>query len=487
MASWFKWVGVFCLLILNAYSPAAYSNEPWRPRRSGDLPLEVFHNDSVRVKNCRLVWVNYEAIQRDFPATRAWSEAQIDQWILDQASYVSRTQLRLAGVRFTRDFEFDANDVKADYRQAGWNRSGTIEMNVGNEVAGMVDLKGNGLSARQTGSAERQIRDFQSAHGVAREIESVQNQAATDGMVGIHNALEEVYKQQLVQRLADIDHAAGGPAMQTVDSYFVMEYPFRIYRDGMEIPAAAVGRQAHLGRVYSEGHGPILDGKTWGMQYSRSGAMADYGNVGFADARIRYEEGAPKMVNGQPSQHFDFAMQVAKEKDRTKRQAMVSGKIASLGSGLEADWQKARTTLKAKPVAVRPDMERIFDEAIDRVKTQRFRLPGMGNAQDAAEATLALASDWPEATWKRVAEELKKAPDGPFAEIVRRRLAYLDKEVKINPARQLALATEIERFGSLIADRKLQTEMQRAVRAFHAIGMGRRFVEFACGILGRKK
>ncbi len=101
----------------------------------------------------------------------------------------------------------------------------------------------------------------------------------SDGLMTLGEAIAEVTRQKAIQMFFDITAADNKNQHETVESYFVISFPFNIIkRNGELIPAGAVGRQSHVNHF----EGYKIPSALWFDKYSQmtsSGAAIDFGNT----------------------------------------------------------------------------------------------------------------------------------------------------------------------------------------------------------------
>jgi hypothetical protein len=182
----------------------------------------------VRVKTAKVVSANYELLAHDFPAVQAILEAHpgnlpaghaaIDQWILDNAGYIARTQaMNVSGGQLHTEIDYEAPSYPAPKaaRPDGYRRG--LIFDTGEGI-----LDGKGFGSDDPGLSERMNR-----HGLAT----------------LEDCIRERDMTEIIQRIGD----AHGGKIKMARSYAVIDWGFDMKMpDGTLVPAGGYLRQAHL-------------------------------------------------------------------------------------------------------------------------------------------------------------------------------------------------------------------------------------------------
>jgi len=186
--------------------------------------VEVLNGNAVtslaiayRVPTARVLIADYALIRKDFPQTHAMTNAEIDQWLLDQSGYLAKGQIELgekAGVN--SEISYDPKDRKDVLRPPQYDRALVFEAQGG----GLIDGKGFGASAPRLDSH---------ANGLMETYQSVREYLYT-------KATKAIFK-----------HADA--AYNVVDAYAVIDWGFDVHEygeSGKSYRAGAILRQAHV-------------------------------------------------------------------------------------------------------------------------------------------------------------------------------------------------------------------------------------------------
>ncbi len=182
------------------------------------------------LQNAHVILADYELIQHDFPQLEKRSHAEIDQWLIEHAAFISLPQLSQSEVN-TPILTTDAS-VQA-YRPAEYGRAAVFPVE-----GGLLDAKGVGALAPDS-----------TGHGT--------------GLATLGEVMREYAYEKLVHRL--LEHAGAG--ITTVRSYAVIDAGFdEIFKDGSRDPAGIIVRQAHQ-RFYGnhpdrKGASSVFDGRS---------------------------------------------------------------------------------------------------------------------------------------------------------------------------------------------------------------------------------
>ena len=183
------------------------------------LPLtEVY-----RVPTARVLVADYALIRHDFPQVKNLSEAQIDEWVLKQAGYLSKSQIK-KGVPEHTNTEIPnlPADHKAALRPPEYNRALVLEV----EGGGLIDGKGFGS-----------------------ETPALKTHA--NGLLETHAALREHFYTKAVHEVFVHEQVP----YEVVNSYAVIDWGFEVFDHYQQKPhrAGAILRQAHVRGTEEDG------------------------------------------------------------------------------------------------------------------------------------------------------------------------------------------------------------------------------------------
>lgn len=289
------------------------SLEDYRPF----IALEPY--EAVKVSGTEVAWADYEALARDFPFLAGLPGLQVDQWIVDHFSYISKYQIELGELRNMKIPT--TGETTTVYRQANYapeflEFQGRGDIVVVNDPrtgrpAGLVDRKGVGVSRRKFQENFEILRQFEK-EGNAKGIET---RNLSNGLMYLGEAMIEAAALKVTQRVFDIlnfrrefdqpfpDLPIFRQApLQTIEGYFVLKFPFDLLAgDNPALPAAIYARQAHVGRVWA---GKIYTDKVNIKQADFFFALCDGGTV-----RVRLpelKENAKKIAGGPDLLHYQM-------------------------------------------------------------------------------------------------------------------------------------------------------------------------------------
>jgi hypothetical protein len=154
---------------------------------------------------------------------------------------MSRAQLKLKGIR-NSEIPVEQGTMRTGYRPPRYGRAAILEAEFEGEKIGLVDLKGVGLE-----SADFDVKQFEAAGNDQPKIDKVRTNPNSSGGMDLAEAIRETARQQATQRHL----VARDLPYETVETYFIIELPFRWLREkGRTLQAAIYGRQAHYGREH---------------------------------------------------------------------------------------------------------------------------------------------------------------------------------------------------------------------------------------------
>ena len=170
----------------------------------------------VRIKNAKIVLVDYDLVRKDFPAMVNKSNDEIDRWILDQVAFISKPQAAQTVVNSPIEV---ADEFRQAWRPPEYGRALVYDMvhPDSGEKIGLMDAKGVGS-----------LRPGQVDHG--------------NGIATLGEAIREyLYEGMMRNVLNDAD-----VPNQIVGSYAVIDAGFDLkHADGSTSPAGFYLRQAH--------------------------------------------------------------------------------------------------------------------------------------------------------------------------------------------------------------------------------------------------
>lgn len=288
-------LGLLTLLPQFVLCGFSFAHEFLRPRTPAELG-EVAIEEAQRLNHVKVPWANYELIKRDFPALTHLSNAEIDQWLLENFAFTSPDQRELDGIRQT-PLDRNPSITKTAYRPKGWNRAALLEaLDAEGKTIGMVDVKGFGLGKASADDMKWQKSQYLAAcepkNSASREerLNCLRIQDHSDGLMSAGEAIAETTRQMALQRLFELESSP----YEVVETYAILIPSHQILKkDGETLPAGLYLRQAHFGRfsglpvsaeIYRDDHG--------GKQYTATRTAVDMGGVIITQKRLAERYGA---------------------------------------------------------------------------------------------------------------------------------------------------------------------------------------------------
>ncbi|HLE01522.1 MAG TPA: HEAT repeat domain-containing protein [Bdellovibrionota bacterium] len=317
------------------------ADEYYRPDEPVDLPANTVRDEMVRIKEAKVAWADHAVLRRDFPTLRQKTNAEIEQWILDQFAYVSRTQLDLSDVR-SAAIPADLSRTRQGFRPPDYNRAAVLEAGAGQ---GFVDVKGVGHPEGNAGYVASQQELARTSAGDPFKMKQLRTQGHSDGLMSLGESIAEVTRQRSAQRLFDLRNAATGSNFQTVESYFIISTPIEILKEGEQtIPAAIYGRQSHIGRVTGLKVPDDIYTDPFGKKQASSfGTAVDFGGVLIEDRRLNSNFGAfpeADSKNPQASKAWVWGHETAEAYQKRGDTKAIYRHIEEMLAPIEGDWKQ---------------------------------------------------------------------------------------------------------------------------------------------------
>lgn len=169
---------------------------------------------AVYVNTARVILKDRDLIERDFPQTKALSDSQLNDFLLNRAAYLSLPQ---AAQRETNTpVSTNPNLIVLAYRPEYYGRALVFQTPEGP----LIDVKGSG-------SLEPKPHDDYKFH--------------QNGLISLGESIREFIWQKAVQKIFD----AEGGKYSTVGCYAVIDWGFDVLDRGRVLPAGAVLREGH--------------------------------------------------------------------------------------------------------------------------------------------------------------------------------------------------------------------------------------------------
>lgn len=264
----YKLILVYLLLILTTagFHISSSANERFRPQTPEDL--QVFESEQGhRLLKARVMYADYEAIREDFAFLKEADDNTINQWILSFA-HISKTQLRLWGIRFVGRGQPHPLDLPKDtdlagfydqseyidkasdlniYRPWGYGRADVMKVyDPTGRAAGLIDMKGTGSDR-----TEGQVKEFFQAAKLGEserrlKLNRLFNRDHSDGLMAGGEGVAEITREKAIRYQLEVENLKSNTAWGTVRNYFLVDTGLEILKsDGTTTPAAIVARQAH--------------------------------------------------------------------------------------------------------------------------------------------------------------------------------------------------------------------------------------------------
>lgn len=165
----------------------------------------------VRLKNAKIIMADYQLLRRDFPELHSMSQAEIDQWLLDQSAFVAKDQL--SAVNANTPIEV-TGETKVGFRPKDYGRAMVYKTS----DDGLLDAKGVGVKGARAGDH-------------------------SDGLMSLGEGIREYVYEKMVNHIFTNED----PSLKTVGSYAVIDTGFDVrHADGSTSPAGIYLRQAHI-------------------------------------------------------------------------------------------------------------------------------------------------------------------------------------------------------------------------------------------------
>jgi hypothetical protein len=209
----------------------------------------------VKLDHSKVMIADYELLRRDFPALVHLENNQIDDWLLENFTYISKDQVSQTIVN--TKIKTISNQKRKAYRPPEYGRALVYEAQFEGAKIGLMDVKGAGG-----------IKPSHASH--------------RSGTMTLGEALREFSYEKMVTNI--VDHS--GIENKVVGSYAVIDAGFDvIHPDGSKSPAGLYFRQAHRRLTEAEtgrGNGwlPIKWLDRFEALFSKYGLWANYNYQG---------------------------------------------------------------------------------------------------------------------------------------------------------------------------------------------------------------
>lgn len=231
------------------------------PRNIEDI--ENYLGPLTQVKNyhvpgSRVSWADYDRLKADFPFLKGLDNAQINQWIVDNFATISEHQLRL-GTLVNEEIKVDKSRSSTGYRSGDQGRGDTVVVfDLEGRPYGLMDRKGVGVGEKL---ADRLLAVGEFYKSIGNPDVMVKDAAMTNGILDHTDGVKEAAIMKLTQAYYDLENINLGAKAgvfnprQTIEGYFVIEFPFNAWWEDDPSKASIYARQAHVGRFW---HGPVF-------------------------------------------------------------------------------------------------------------------------------------------------------------------------------------------------------------------------------------
>lgn len=270
-------------LLLSGFAYAA----DYSPVRDTSLLNSPQAERMVEVTGARVVMADYDLLRRDFPHLQPLTPEEIDDWLLQEAAFVSKAQVA-------------PNSANTPIAKGRKTREGLRPKSYGRAMVlpvkgGFLDVKGSGAISPKRGSYET-------------------------GLASTGEAIREFIWEKAVKRV--LDHA--GSEVATVGNYAVIDFGFDVIQeDRAKLPAGIVIRQAHDRMP----HGGQID--------NRNAAELEtlFRRYGFTSAGQYYEKSDYHVVNIQGTKNqkaiYDFGAFLSAERFEKQMKSLPTAELAN--------------------------------------------------------------------------------------------------------------------------------------------------------------
>ena len=282
---------VFLSLVVTLFGFTASAGVFVLPRNIEDI--EKYLGPLTEVKNyhvpgSRVSWADYGRLKADFPFLKGLDNARINQWIVDNFATISEHQLRL-GTLVNEEINVNLARFSTGYRSGDQGRGDTvIVLDLDGRPFGLLDRKGVGVGKKL---ADRLLSVAEFYQSIGNPGVMVKDAAMTNGILDHTDGVKEAAIMKLTQAYYDLENANHGAKAgvsnprQTIEGYFVIEFPFNAWWEDEPSKASIYARQAHVGRFW---HGPVFADKGVSLrQTDLFMAWVDGDSAKVKDAEVR--------------------------------------------------------------------------------------------------------------------------------------------------------------------------------------------------------
>lgn len=195
------------LLVATLFNTSAHATRPIRNHlKLWDAKTEKV----IRVSKAQVILADYPLIRKDFPEVQAYSNSEIDSWLIRNTAFISKPQAQQTVVN---DLIPTSSEERKAYRPREYRRAHVFKVDTG----GLIDAKGTGSIDPSQGNHE-------------------------NGLATLGDMIREYAYEKLIHAIFLKDGR-----FDTVGSYAVIDYGFNIkHADGGHSRAGTVLRQAHV-------------------------------------------------------------------------------------------------------------------------------------------------------------------------------------------------------------------------------------------------
>ena len=219
--------------------------------KGGDpnMNFDLLEDGFVRLRRASVLTADYPLLRRDFAALANKSEDEIDQWLLDNAAFISDGQLRrispggdhhdllglqstassTSGAVKTTENPFQRLDDVVDTTR----RKTAVRARAGGRAATFFAEDKYGFD-EESGCIEADLIDVKGC-GTHRDV--AYNAPSHSGLLGLTDALRGLAVQRLLQRICELEGES--KHWSTVQFYAILDTGLK-YREGVVDPATGV-------------------------------------------------------------------------------------------------------------------------------------------------------------------------------------------------------------------------------------------------------
>jgi len=189
-------------------------------RQISEIHSQAQPENVKKLSQAKVVMADYDLIRKDFPSLAQSSNVEIDNWLIDNAAYMSESQVTSTTTNTPIPVTQDPASINNAFRPPEYGRALVFQArdpSDKNKTIGMLDAKGVGAkSPKPWGHA--------------------------DGLATLGEGIREFVYEKLVRRIFWHENLG----LKTVGTYAVIDAGFDgVHENGDKSPAGIIVRQAH--------------------------------------------------------------------------------------------------------------------------------------------------------------------------------------------------------------------------------------------------